>query len=202
MQSHEQPKRKMVDTGSCLRLISHEPHLFARETDQKLVVRNQNHTALKPHRKTISLWKKIIQMSNQTGRKETISTANSFTAFARASTVWISKWLVYKAQKVYEAKYAVSAKINARALNFQKQEKIPKPIGFVYSPLWKITHQDTSVLCTPPFVKNHPSEAIGFVYSPLWKISHQKPSVLCTPPCEKLLFLVGAWFGKYGLQKV
>ena len=61
-----------------------------------------------------------------------------------------------------------------------------KPIGFVYSPLWKITHQKPSVLCTPPFEKspiqkpsvlctppfeNHPSKSIGFVYSPLWKIT-------------------------------
>ena len=29
-----------------------------------------------------------------------------------------------------------------------------KPIGFVYSPLWKITHQSPSVLCTPPFEKS------------------------------------------------
>ena len=70
----------------------------------------------------------------------------------------------------------------------------------MYSPLWKITHQNQSVLCTPPCekspikthwfcvlppVKNHPSKSIGFVYSPLWKITHQKPSVLCTPPFEK-----------------
>ena len=75
-----------------------------------------------------------------------------------------------------------------------------KAIGFVYSPLWKITHQKPSVLCTPPFekssikshrfcvlppLKNHPSKSSGFVYSPLWKIIHQKPSVLCTPPFEK-----------------
>ena len=64
-----------------------------------------------------------------------------------------------------------------------------QPIGFVYSPLWKITHQ----------------KPIGFVYSPLWKITHQKPSVSCTPPFEKSLFLVGAYFGvgvyfgKYGM---
>ena len=31
---------------------------------------------------------------------------------------------------------------------------MPKAIGFVYSPLWKITHQDPSVLCTPPFEKS------------------------------------------------
>ena len=29
-----------------------------------------------------------------------------------------------------------------------------KLIGFVYSPLWKITHQSPSVLCTPPFEKS------------------------------------------------
>ena len=67
-----------------------------------------------------------------------------------------------------------------------------EPIGFVYSPLWEITHQNPSVLCTPPFekspikihrfcvlptLKNHPSEPIGFVYSPF----------------EKSLY-----FGKYG----
>ena len=67
-----------------------------------------------------------------------------------------------------------------------------KPIGFVYSPLWKITHQSPSVLCTPP----------------LWKITHQKPSVLCTPPFEKSLFFVGAYFwvgvyfGKYAKLKI
>ena len=89
-----------------------------------------------------------------------------------------------------------------------------KPIVFVYSPLWKINHQKPSVLCTPPFekspieahwfcvlppLKNHPSKPIGFVYSPLWKITHQNPSVLCTPPFENSLFLVGAYFGKYGM---
>ena len=61
-----------------------------------------------------------------------------------------------------------------------------QPIGFVYSPLWKITHQKPSVLCTPPFekwpikshwfcelppLKNDPTQPIGFVYSPLWKIT-------------------------------
>ena len=48
------------------------------------------------------------------------------------------------------------------------------PIGFMYSPLWKITHHYPSVLCTPPFekspitthrfcvlppLKNHPSKS-------------------------------------------
>ena len=28
------------------------------------------------------------------------------------------------------------------------------PIGYVYSPLWEITHQNPSVLCTPPFEKS------------------------------------------------
>ena len=28
------------------------------------------------------------------------------------------------------------------------------PIGFMYSPLWKITHHNLSVLCTPPFEKS------------------------------------------------
>ena len=61
-----------------------------------------------------------------------------------------------------------------------------KPIGFMSSPLWKITHQKPSVSCTPPFekspiqthrfhvlppLKNQPSKAIGFMYSPLWKIT-------------------------------
>ena len=40
-------------------------------------------------------------------------------------------------------------------LHFTNNEKnIPKPIGFVYSPLWKITHQTPLVLCTPPFEKS------------------------------------------------
>ena len=41
------------------------------------------------------------------------------------------------------------------------------------------THQNPSVLCTPPFEE----------------ITLQTPSVLCTPPFEKSLFLVGAYFG-------
>ena len=58
----------------------------------------------------------------------------------------------------------------------------------MYSPLWKITHENPSVLCTPPPfekspiktrrfcaspppLKNHPSQPIGFMYSPLWKIT-------------------------------
>ena len=64
------------------------------------------------------------------------------------------------------------------------------------------THQDPSVLCTPPFekssinthrfcvlppLKNPPSTAIGFVYSPLWEIIHHSPSVLCTTPFEKVI---------------
>ena len=67
----------------------------------------------------------------------------------------------------------------------------------MYSPLWNITHQSPSVLCTPPFekslikshrfcvlppLKNHPSKSPGFMYSPLWIITHHTPSVLCTPP--------------------
>ena len=64
----------------------------------------------------------------------------------------------------------------------------------MYSPLWKITHQNPLVSCTSPF-ENHSPESIGFVYYPLWKITHQKPSVLCTPPFENSLFLVGAYFG-------
>ena len=27
----------------------------------------------------------------------------------------------------------------------------PEPVGFVYSPLWRIIHENPSVLCTPPF---------------------------------------------------
>ena len=79
----------------------------------------------------------------------------------------------------------------------------------MYSPLWKITHPNPSVLCTPPFekspikshgfcvvppLKNHPSKPIGFVYSPLCKITHQNPSVLCTPPLKKSLFFDGRLF--------
>ena len=60
----------------------------------------------------------------------------------------------------------------------------PKPIGFVYSSLWKTTHQKSWVSCTPPFEKITHQKAIGFVYSPLWKITHQNPSVLCTPPLK------------------
>ena len=75
----------------------------------------------------------------------------------------------------------------ASCRNFLASQNHPsKSIGFVYSPLWKITHQTPSVLCTPPFekslikhhrfcvllpLKSHPSKSIGFVYSPLWKIT-------------------------------
>ena len=54
----------------------------------------------------------------------------------------------------------------------------------MYSPLWKITHQKSSVSCTPPF-ENHPLKAIGFVYSPLWKMTI----------FGRRLFRVGAYFG-------
>ena len=37
-----------------------------------------------------------------------------------------------------------------------------KPIGFVYSPLWKITHQAHRFCVLPP-LKNHPSKPIGFM---------------------------------------
>ena len=47
-----------------------------------------------------------------------------------------------------------------------------KPIGFVYSPLWKITHQNPLVLCSPPFEK------------PLFLVG--------------AYFGVGIYFGKYG----
>ena len=71
-------------------------------------------------------------------------------------------------------KYTVFAKINAPHAEFfeaiKRFQTPSKPIGFMYSPLWKITHQSPSVLCTPPF-ENHPSKPIGFVYSPLWKIT-------------------------------
>ena len=33
------------------------------------------------------------------------------------------------------------------------KNRLSEPIGFMYSPLWKITHQKPSVLCTPPFEK-------------------------------------------------
>ena len=61
-----------------------------------------------------------------------------------------------------------------------------KPIGFMYSPLWKITPPKAiGFVYSPPPLKNHLSKPIGFVYSPLWKVTHQNPSVSCTPPFEK-----------------
>ena len=57
----------------------------------------------------------------------------------------------------------------------------------MYSPLWKITHQNPSVLCTPPF-ETSPIKAHRF---------HVLP-----PPFGKSLFLVGAYFGKYGNRSV
>ena len=73
-----------------------------------------------------------------------------------------------------------------------------KAIGFMYSPFEKSSIKAHRFYVLPP-LKNHSSKAIGFVYSPLWEITHQKPSVLCTPPFEKSLFLVGAYFDKYGI---
>ena len=52
----------------------------------------------------------------------------------------------------------VFAEINAPGASFLEAIKTisnpVKPIRFVYSPLWKITHQKPSVLCTPPFEKS------------------------------------------------
>ena len=59
-----------------------------------------------------------------------------------------------------------------------------KPIGFVYSPLWKINHHKPSVFCTPPFEKS-PIKTHRFHKLPLWKITHQNPLVSSTPPFEK-----------------
>ena len=66
-------------------------------------------------------------------------------------------------------KYRICRNKRPGRLIFRSKKKFPKPIGFVYSPLWKITHPNPSVLCTPP----------------LWKITHPNPSVLCTPPFGK-----------------
>ena len=43
--------------------------------------------------------------------------------------------------------------------NKENLQNTSKPIGFMYSPLWKITHQKPSVLCTPPF-ENHPIKTL------------------------------------------
>ena len=48
-----------------------------------------------------------------------------------------------------------------------------KSIGFVYSPLWKVTHPNLSVLCTPLFEKS------------LFVVG--------------AYFGVGVYFGKYGV---
>ena len=83
--------------------------------------------------------------------------------------------------------------------NFQNPSK---SIGFVYSPLWKIPHQNPSVLCTPPFenspikihrfcvlppLKTHPSKAHRFCVLPPLKNHPSSPSVLCTAPFEKII---------------
>ena len=47
----------------------------------------------------------------------------------------------------------------------------PEAIGFVYSPLWKLTHQKPSVLCTPPFEKSPIKAHRFYVPSPLKKHS-------------------------------
>ena len=60
-------------------------------------------------------------------------------------------------------------------LIFRRNKKIPKAIGFMYSPLWKITHQSPSVLCSPPFEKS------------LFLVG--------------AYFGVGVYFGKYGMYK-
>ena len=76
---------------------------------------------------------------------------------------------------------AVFAEKNAPGrLIFRSNNTNSKPIGFVYSPLWKITHR----------------ELIGFVYSPLWSHPPKPIGFMYSPsPFEKSLFLVGAYFG-------
>ena len=54
-------------------------------------------------------------------------------------------------------------------INQKNSETHQTPIGFVYSPLWKITHQKPSVLCTPPFEKS-PIKSHRFCVLPPLKI--------------------------------
>ena len=141
--------------------------------------------------------------------------------FETVSSLKIQIWSIHFSKKdgcfcQYGGKYRICPNKRPGRLIFHPS----KPIGFVYSPPMKTTHQNPSVLCTPPFekspikahrfcvlppLKDHPSKTIGFVYSPLWKLTHQNPSVLCTPPFEKSQFLAGAYFGvsvyfgKYGV---
>ena len=53
-------------------------------------------------------------------------------------------------------------------------------MAFVYSPLWKITHQSPSVLCTPPFEKS-----LFLVGAYFW---------------VGVYIGVGVYFGKYGVS--
>ena len=103
------------------------------------------------------------------------------------------------------SEHSVFAEINAPGRLIFRSNKT------IFKTLWRITHQNPSVSCTPPFeespikphrfcvlppLKNHPSKLIGFVHSPLWKIIHQNSSVLCTPPFENQFFwwaLISGW---------
>ena len=55
------------------------------------------------------------------------------------------------------------------------------PIGFVYSPLWKITHPKPSVLCTPPF-ENPPTKAHRFHVLPPFEKSPITAHRFCVLP--------------------
>ena len=155
--------------------------------------------------KMIQKWIKIFKKDFSNGASMIPPILNSSTTAPHYDSTFVSA--TFALQNKYDWHHIFRNKRPER-LTFRSNKKIfqnpSKPIGFVYSPLWKITHQSPSVLCTPPF-ENHPSKPIGFVYTPLWKITLQNPSVLCTPPCEKSLFLVGdyyglgVYFGKYGI---
>ena len=98
-------------------------------------------------------------------------------------------WCCLKStENTYNLQLTVIAEINAPGAQFLEAIKnIPNPIKthrFCVLPPWKITHQNPSVLCTPPFEKS-PIKTHRFCVLPPWKITHQNPSVLCTPPFEK-----------------
>ena len=98
------------------------------------------------------------------------------------------KEITYRCQQEkYITTITVFAEINALGpLIFRSNKTFQnpsQPIGFMYSPLWKITHQNPSVLCTPPCEKS-PIKIHRFCVLPPLKITHQNPSVLCTPPFE------------------
>ena len=108
----------------------------------------------------------------------------------------------------YETIYRICRNKRPGRLILRSNKKVLEAIGFVYSPLWKITHQKPSVWCTPPFekspikthrfcvlppLKNHPSKARRFCVLPPLKNHPSKARRFCVLPPLKITVFDGCW---------